>query len=843
MSNDSPLSGGLARRDVIAMAAGVAAAAASGGIARAQVATAVTAAKTTNGPVAGLVYDGVQTFKGVRYGAPPLGALRFAAPQKPTPWAEPADASHFGAASMQLRSGGSAVTFPGTVGLALEQIYSTPDDVQRQNEDCLFLNVWTQAASGARPVMVWFHGGGFNYGSGSWPAYDGHNLAKRHDVVVVTVNHRLNAFGYLYLGDLGGDPNSGNAGQLDLIASLEWVRDNIASFGGDPGKVTIFGQSGGGAKVSTLMAMPAAKGLFHRAIVESGPGLRGVPKDMATGTAKEVMAKLGIADSKALQTVPAQALVDAATTLQTPGGLGLLRFAPVVDGINLAANPFDPVAPAQSANIPVMIGCTKDEQTLYNVGMPWWGKLTEAEMTEKLKAQFGAKTDALIAAAKKANPADLPSYLYTDIVSKAQPWQEMRVNLFGALLLGPVAAAFQQMRAAQIGHVTAHRGDRIAATEHIERGVARAGNEQSRLRDLAVGEAAQEFEIAGVIAIAVDRAAESGALEFADVIVEIGGREPGGKRVGIDEAVQQLFAELLVCGPGAVRRIARNRIIEFAQEIAWVRLRFGFRHAFLLEIDLIEEESASGEDVVDHIDEGSRAHTQIRHRQRTHRAHALRPHKGGVPHDGSAPIVAQQYGATVRAQRFGDTGHVGDHALHCIGFDRMRLVGAAVTAHIDRAGREAGLRDGADLMPPGIPGLRKAMDHDHERPAAFEGDAQLHIGELNELEFRHVRSPLLPERSAALALAEAVLCWIAPVSSGGHVKTARKKASRAKPTAKKSKPKKSRARKSAARKLSATLLDAQLDRELEGTFPASDPLELTEPGGARKSPLRRKKRR
>lgn len=387
----------------------------------AQVATAVTTGTTTNGPVIGLVTNGVHSFKGVRYGAPPVGALRFAPPQKPAPWTIPADATHTGNAAMQLRSGGSAVVYPGSVGIALEQVYSTPDDIQRQSEDCLFLNVWTPALDNkARPVMVWFHGGGFNYGSGSWPAYDGHNLAKRHDVVVVTVNHRLNALGYLYLGAAGGDPNSGNAGQLDLVAVLEWVRDNIAGFGGNPGNVTIFGQSGGGAKVSTLLAMPAAHGLFHRAIIQSGPGLRGAPKDVAADTARQVMTKLGVSDVKALHDVPAQALVDAAAGLQTPGGMGGLRFTPVIDGINLTAHPFDPAAPAQSANIPVMIGCTRDEQTLYNVGFPWWGKIGEAEALAMLKKnpQLGPKADALWAAAKKAYPNDSPSYLYTDIVSK-----------------------------------------------------------------------------------------------------------------------------------------------------------------------------------------------------------------------------------------------------------------------------------------------------------------------------------------------------------------------------------------------------------------------------------------
>ena len=168
------------------------------------------------------------------------------------------------------------------------------------------------------------------------------------------------------------------------------------------------------------MAMPAAKGLFHRAIIESGPGLRGVPKEAAIQTAKAVMAKLGVSDAKALQAVPAQVLLDAASGLQGPGGLGGLRFAPVVDGVNLPAHPFDPVAPAQSADIPVMIGCTKDEQTLYNVGFAWWGKASEADALALLRKQpmLAAKTDLLWAAAKKAFPNDNPSYLYTDIVSK-----------------------------------------------------------------------------------------------------------------------------------------------------------------------------------------------------------------------------------------------------------------------------------------------------------------------------------------------------------------------------------------------------------------------------------------
>jgi para-nitrobenzyl esterase len=422
--------GTLSRRAFVEMGAGFCLTASFGRLAWPQSAGGRTAVvKTTNGPVQGVVENGVQTFKGMRYAAPPLGALRFMPPQKPKPWTDVADALAFGAASMQLRTGGSAVSYPGNVGRALGQVYTPPDDIAKQNEDCMFLNVWTPQLGGRkkRPVMVWFHGGGFNYGSGSWPAYDGHNLASRHDVVVVTVNHRLNAFGYLYLGELAGDAfaGSGNAGQLDLIAVLEWVRDNIAEFGGDPANVTIFGQSGGGGKVSFLLATPAAQGLFHRAIIESGPGIRGVPKEAATGVAKAVLAELQInpGDVKALQTVLAEKLAAAAAAMQAKmgggAGTGGLRFAPVVDGVVLPNHPFDPVAPSISANVPVMVGCTKDEQTLYNVGQPWWGKLTDAELLQKAKAipGVGDKAEALIAAFRKLRPGDSTSYLYTDVAT------------------------------------------------------------------------------------------------------------------------------------------------------------------------------------------------------------------------------------------------------------------------------------------------------------------------------------------------------------------------------------------------------------------------------------------
>jgi para-nitrobenzyl esterase len=405
---------GLRRRSLLRVGAGLGAGLALGAAARAEsVATSVTGVvQTSNGPVIGLVEDGVQSFKGLRYGAPPVETLRFAPPRKPAPWKTPAAAIRLGNPSMQLASGGAAVSYPGIVGIALNQGMSSQEDAVRQHEDCLFLNLWTPRIGGpaTRPVMVWLHGGGYNYGSGNWPFYDGRNLARGHDVVVVTVNHRLNAFGFMNVAEIGGDPASGNAGMLDIVQALEWVRDNCAAFGGDPGCVTVFGQSGGGGKTSTLQAMPGAHGLFHRAIIQSGPSLRVGEKAAAAQATAALMARLGVSDLKGLQAAPADAILAAA---------GGIRWGPILDGAAIASHPFDPVANPLSAKTPVMVGCTADEQTLYNVGFDWWGGLTEAQLLDKLRPQFGDKAEAAVAAARKLRPDDPPSYLFTDITSKA----------------------------------------------------------------------------------------------------------------------------------------------------------------------------------------------------------------------------------------------------------------------------------------------------------------------------------------------------------------------------------------------------------------------------------------
>ncbi len=310
-------------------------------------------AQTTSGKIRGMTRGRALVFKGVPYGDTTEGAGRFLAPTKPHPWTGVRETVMFGPASPQP---------PYT--LIPESMAQVPDDEKNGTEDCLHLNVWTAGLHGKRPVMVWFHGGGYSASSANWPVFDGVNLAIRHDVVLVTVNHRLNVFGYLYLAGLGGEKfaHSSNVGMLDLIASLEWVRDNIANFGGDPGNVTIFGQSGGGGKVSTLMGMPGAKGLFHRAVAMSGSAVSGIPADRATKGAVAYLATLGLKPNQVdeLQRLPLEKLVQA--TSMTRG----LPLGPVVDGHCLPAHVFDPTASLLSADVPLMIGSCETEVTWSN---------------------------------------------------------------------------------------------------------------------------------------------------------------------------------------------------------------------------------------------------------------------------------------------------------------------------------------------------------------------------------------------------------------------------------------------------------------------------------------------
>jgi len=308
--------------------------------------------RTSAGRIRGIRRGSVSAFFGIPYGASTAGERRFMPPSQADSWTGIRDAEKFGPRSPQ----GPSTLIPEVAAV---------DRREPADEDCLCLNVWTSGlGAGRRPVMVWLHGGGYSQGSGSFIIYDGSNLACRHDVVVVTINHRLNVFGYLYLAELGGEKyqQSSNVGMLDIVASLEWVRDNIAEFGGDPNNVTIFGQSGGGGKVSTLMAMPSAKGLFHGAIVESASAIRGIPKDQATSSTRKYLSLLGLKPNQVdeLQQLPAEKLVAAMGGGGAVGGAGL-SLAPVVDDHSLPRNPFDPDAPGISATVPLLIGSVESE--------------------------------------------------------------------------------------------------------------------------------------------------------------------------------------------------------------------------------------------------------------------------------------------------------------------------------------------------------------------------------------------------------------------------------------------------------------------------------------------------
>lgn len=294
--------------------------------------------RTTAGAFQGTMEDGVRVFRGIRYGR----AERFRAPTSVPAPAEMQAANQFGPVSPQSGS-----------------------RYGPQSEDCLFLNIWTADARPAarKPVMLYIHGGAYSGGSVTDPLNDGQALAARGDVVVVTVNHRLNAFGYLYLARLDPRfPDSGNCGQLDLILALRWVRDNIAAFGGDPNKVMVFGQSGGGAKIATMMGMPAAKGLFHRAATMSGQQVTASGPLNATARARAYLGKLGVkeGDLGALLTMPQEKLIEglAATDPVLGGGV---YFGPVLDMKWLTRHPFWPDANPQSNQIPMILGNTHDE--------------------------------------------------------------------------------------------------------------------------------------------------------------------------------------------------------------------------------------------------------------------------------------------------------------------------------------------------------------------------------------------------------------------------------------------------------------------------------------------------
>ena len=394
----------------------------------------VAVAQTANGKVAGYIQDGVTIFKGIPYAK----ANRFEAPVQADSWEGIRSCRQYGPVSPQgARSGwaNDEIAFA----------FNWNDGVQ--GEDCLRLNVWTPALdSRKRPVMVWLHGGGYSAGSGQeLPSYDGTSLAFAEDVVVVSINHRLNVLGFLDLSAYGEKyAKSANAGLLDIVASLKWVRDNIAAFGGDPSNVTIFGQSGGGGKVTTLLATPCAKGLFHKAIVQSGSMLRTMESKYSRKIGIATVRNLGLdassidkisevpygellaAGEKAIAQVKAEADRDGVASF-------IFGWAPTVDGAVLPSQPFDPQAPAISAEIPMIIGTTRHEFSMTTY-VPALRNAGREEVIGILKGRYGEGTERFLELFAKAYPGSKPAdMLDADFVFRPSAIEQaLRKSLQGA---------------------------------------------------------------------------------------------------------------------------------------------------------------------------------------------------------------------------------------------------------------------------------------------------------------------------------------------------------------------------------------------------------------------------
>ena len=373
-------------------------------------------ATTKAGKISGALIDGINVFKGIPYGAD-TASKRFKAPVPPAPWTNVLECNHFTTMAPQL----TAARVPS--GLAPR----VAGDEGIESEDCLHLNVFTAGLRDhrKRPVLVYFHGGAYNNGTVNSNFYDGTRLVHRGDVVVVTVNHRLNAFGYLYLGNLSPEyADSGNAGQLDLILALKWVRDNIAEFGGDPSRVLIFGQSGGGAKCAALMATPAASGLFHRVMTMSGQQIKGASIDIAADRAKTVLEKMGVTSGKNLA-----GQINALTTAQIQEGARAVSadWLPVVDNIILKRNPFDPDAPALSEKVPMILGNVHDETAVATRGITITWDNAAAVLNTAVNQYLGPYTaEQVVAKFREIHPDYTPDQVDTAAATAFRAWPGQR---------------------------------------------------------------------------------------------------------------------------------------------------------------------------------------------------------------------------------------------------------------------------------------------------------------------------------------------------------------------------------------------------------------------------------
>ena len=363
--------------------------------------------ETARGKLRGLESGGVSIFRGVSYAADTSGENRFMPPQPVEPWSGVRDALHWTDVAPQI---------PGDRRHVYADLIMVDRNPSGMGEDNLSLNLWTPKIdpNAKKPVIVVLHGGGFYSGSGNSVGMDGEQMARFSDSVVIAINHRLGAFGFLHLAEFGGDDfaTSGTVGMQDIVAALGWVRENVAAFGGDPDRVLVYGQSGGGAKTSVLMAMPGGKGLFQRAGVMSGSALRMMPPEMASATAKRLLDALEIApgDVRKLQQVPWTTLLETQAGLEAADrarGEAPRSFAPVVDGITLPRHPWDPDAPSISADVPMIVSSVLDERS-YRMGD---FAMDEAGLLAFAKERLGERAAEAVAAYRAEDPDAKPFLL------------------------------------------------------------------------------------------------------------------------------------------------------------------------------------------------------------------------------------------------------------------------------------------------------------------------------------------------------------------------------------------------------------------------------------------------